>query len=119
MMRDLFDLGRTCEKRPLPQVLGGYPPPPTEASIMSISDPRLGPREGPGASTKPENTVNTVFFACFDTHLLSGHCRASTVSIIDTRGFGGVSHARDTHPRVSIMSPSFLRGPRVPAPEPR
>ena len=58
---------------------------------MSISDPPPGPRQGPGASINPENTVNTVFFACFDTHLLSGHCRASTVSIIDTRGFGGVS----------------------------
>ena len=56
---------------------------------MSISDPPRG--QGPGTSIKPENTINTAFFVCFDTHLLSGHCRASTVSIIDAQGLGGVS----------------------------
>ena len=106
----LFDLGRTCEKRPYTSSFGGVPPP-TGASITCS---RPGPRKGPNASTKPENTVNTVFFACFDTHLLSGHCRASTVSIVDTRGFGGVSRRPRYAPTSEHHEPFISPGPSGP-----
>ena len=99
----------------IPQVLGGYPPPPTGASIMSISDLPPGPQEGPGTSIKPENTVNIVFFVCFDTHLLSGHCRASTVSIIDTQGLGGVSRRPRDAPTGAHHEPFISPGPSGPS----
>ena len=87
----LFDLGRTCEKRPYTLSFGGVPPPPNRGEHHEDQRPASG---ATGGSTKPENTANTVFFACFDTHLLSRHCRASTVSLIDTRSFGGVQPTR-------------------------
>ena len=75
----------------------------------------MRPQEGPGTSVKPEYTVNTVFFVCFDTHLLSGHCRASTVSIIDTQGLGGVSRRPRDAPTGAHHEPFISPGPSGPS----
>ena len=52
---------------------------------------------------------------CFDTHLLSGHCRASTVSIIDTQGLGGVSRRPRDAPTGTHYEPFISPGPSGPS----
>ena len=83
---------------------GGVPPP-NRREHHEHQRPAPGATGGPGHLNKARKhrkyRVFRVFFVCFHTHLLSGHCRASTVSIIDD--------ARETHPRARIMSPSFLQ----------
>ena len=106
-------LGEHAKKDHIPQVLGGYRRL-NRGEHHEHQRPASGATGGPGASTKPEHRKYRVFRVSRHTPPFLGHCRASTVSIIDTHGFGGVSRRSRCAPTGEHHEPFISPGPLGP-----